>query len=211
MKTSHSSQAVISDKQEWTLYSATQTAFRYHLTRALRKLEKSSPVVWKKASKGQKTPEIFASVAQLFYRVGFGHAWDLLPNATHTAVSSLPLDSFLSKQEGNTSSLLKHQLQVSAWKQTMPSGFCRQPDQVVSSFPKTAELLSCLWLSSQKTAQSLQASQRNLILCTYVCSRMIWEPEYTCSLRGNADIPNSKLKPEKAHRSSAQLDLSSVT
>lgn len=34
-----------SDKQEWALYSATQTAFRYHLSRALRKLENSSPVV----------------------------------------------------------------------------------------------------------------------------------------------------------------------
>lgn len=34
-----------SGKQEWALYSATQRAFRYHLSGALRKLEKSFPVV----------------------------------------------------------------------------------------------------------------------------------------------------------------------
>lgn len=40
-----------SGKQEWALYSATQPVFRYHLAGALRKLEKSSPVVWKESLK----------------------------------------------------------------------------------------------------------------------------------------------------------------
>lgn len=64
-----------SGKQEWALYSATQLAFRYHPTGAQTKLEKSSPVVWKEPPKAKKTPETFASAAQLLHRVGFGHAW----------------------------------------------------------------------------------------------------------------------------------------
>lgn len=189
-----------SGKQEWALYSATQLAFRYHPTGALRKLKKSSPVVWKEPPKVKKHLKPLLLRPSCYTEWGLGTHETRFSNCNSFSCFSLPLGSFLSKQEGNTSSFLKHQLQESAGNQTMLSGFCRQPGQMAPSFPKNAALLSCLLLSSQKRAQGLQVSQRSFILCTQACSRMIWEPEYTCSLRQSADIPNSKLKPEKAHK-----------
>lgn len=99
--------------------------------------------------------------------MGFEHAWDIFFKCNLFSRFSLPLGSFLSNQQGNTSSFLKHQLQESAWNQTMPSGFCRQPGQVAPSLPKSAELLSCLLLSSQKRAQGLQASQKLYLM--HIC------------------------------------------
>lgn len=168
---------------------------------------KELPCSLKRASKGKKKHlKPLLLQPSCYTEWGLGMHEPHFSNCNSFSCFSLPLESFLSKQEGNTSSFLKHQLQESAGNQAMLSGFCRQPGQVASSFPKNAELPSCLLLSRQNRAQGLQASQTSFILCTYVCSRMISEPEYTCSLRRSADIPNSKLKPEKAHKTLHQLN-----
>lgn len=199
-----------SGKQEWALYSPTERAFRYYLTGALRKLGKSPPVVWKEPPKVKNhlKPLLLWPSCSREWGLGMHEMFFHMQLILSFSCFSLPLGSFLSKQQGNTSSFLKHQLQNLHETRQCPWAFVG--NQARWPHP-SSKVQSFLLLSSPKRAQGLQASQRNFILCTYVCSRMIWEPEYTCSLRGSADISNIKLKPEKAHKSSAQLDLSSVT
>lgn len=186
-------------KQERALYSATHPACRYHLTGALRKLEKSSPVVWKEPPKAKK------HLKPLLLQPSCTMEWGLSIHETFLQMQLILLFLSSIRQQSNTSSfLLCRNLHET---RQCPLAFVGSQARWPHPPPKVQ---SC-WFSSQKRAQGLQASQRNFILCTYVWSRMIWEPEYTCPLRRSAVIPNIKLKPEKAHKSSVQLDLSSVT
>lgn len=148
MKTSHSSQAVISLGNWNRLFILPpQPAFKYHLWRT-KEAGKELPCSLKRASKGQKATETFGSVAQLFYRVGFGHAWDLFPNATHSLVSlfhqavSYPSRKATYPLSSSTSYRNPHETRK------FPLAFVGSQVRWLKSFPKTAEQLSCLQLLS---------------------------------------------------------------
>lgn len=136
-----------SGKLEQALHSAPQPAFKYHLWRT-KEAGKELPCSLKRASKGQKATETFGSVAQLFYRVGFGHAWDLFPNATHSLVSlfhqavSYPSRKATYPLSSSTSYRNPHETRK------FPLAFVGSQVRWLKSFPKTAEQLSCLQLLS---------------------------------------------------------------
>lgn len=77
-----------SGKQEWALYSwGHSTCLQVPPRWSTKETSKELPCSLKRVSKGQKPSETLASMAQLLHRVGFRHAWDIFPTATHSLVS----------------------------------------------------------------------------------------------------------------------------